>query len=324
MAPWRGDALKRGYRASGVFPIQEAGSVVGAINVYAAEAHFFTPDIVRLMQELAADVAFALDVFAEKRRREQAEHEIRRLNVELEHRVSERTRQLETANRELEAFSYSVSHDLRAPLRSIDGFSRVLSKNYYAQLDATGKDWLERVCRASQHMGHLIDDMLQLSMVARSSLHREWVDLSGIAEEMANDLRKTDPERQVRFTLQQGLSVQADPGLLRILMDNLLGNAYKFTGKKAEAEIEFGVCDIKGARTFFVRDNGAGFNMDYAHKLFGAFQRLHTMHEFEGTGIGLATVQRVIHRHNGRVWAEAKEGQGAAFYFTLPQRARET
>ena len=285
----------------------------------------------------------------------QNEAELKQLNLELERRVVERTRQLEAANEELESFNYSVAHDLRSPLRSIDGFSRVLSNKYHDQLDATGKDWLERVCRASQRMGCLIDDLLQLSQVARSTMMLEQVDLSKMAENVADDLRKINPERQVRFTLQQGLSVQADPGLLRAVMDNLLGNAYKFTGRKAVAEIEFGTCgidqdDLSGVgrvstrhdismgggvglkpdlqsgigeeRVFFVRDNGEGFNMEYAHKLFGAFQRLHTIGEFEGTGIGLATVQRVIQRHNGRVWAEAAEGQGATFYFTLPQRER--
>lgn len=254
----------------------------------------------------------------------QNEAELKQLNVELEHRVVERTRQLETVNEELESFNYSVAHDLRSPLRSIDGFSRVLSNKYHDQLDATGRDWLERICRASQRMGYLIDDMLQLSKVARSPLKLEQVDLSKMAEAVADDLRKTGPGRQVRFVVQQGLSAQADPGLLRTAMDNLLGNAYKFTGKKTEAEIEFGARNIDAENVFFVRDNGEGFNMEYAHKLFGAFQRLHSISEFEGTGIGLATVQRIIRRHNGKVWAEAIEGQGATFYFTLQQRARET
>ncbi len=332
--PWRDEAIKRGYRAFAAFPICEEGVAAGAINVYSAEENFFTPDIIQLMLELSADVSFALDVFAEKQRRELAEGEIRRMNTDLEHRVQERTRQLEAANKELEAFSYSVSHDLRAPLRSIDGFSRTLSRKYHDQLDATGRDWLERVCRASQHMGHLIDDMLKLSQVTRSPLKRERVDLSKIAENVMDDLRKAHPGRQVRFTLQQDLIAHADAGLMRIVMDNLLGNAWKYSGKKAEAEIGFGVCginpdnlsgvdpssDLGEKRVFFVRDNGAGFNMDYAHKLFGAFQRLHGTSEFDGTGIGLATVQRIIHRHHGEVWAEAEEGQGATFYFMLPQK----
>lgn len=258
----------------------------------------------------------------------QNEAELRQLNIELERRVLERTRQLESANEELETFNYSVAHDLRSPLRSIDGFSRVLSNKYRDQLDATGKDWLERICRASQRMGCLIDDMLQLSQVTRGPLRLEQIDLSKMAEAVADELRKTNPGRQVRFVVQQGLSVQADPGLMRAVMDNLLGNAYKFTGKKPDAEIEFGACDSPSGsaeeNTFFVRDNGEGFNMEHAHKLFGAFQRLHGIEEFEGTGIGLATVQRVIRRHHGKVWAEAIEGRGATFCFTLPRRGRET
>lgn len=323
MAPWREEAIKRGFLASAAFPVSEAGSVVGAINVYASETHFFVPDIVKLMQELAADISFSLDIFAEKSRREQAETGLKQLNLELERRVLERTRQLEMANKELEAFSYSVSHDLRAPLRSIDGFSQILLKTLHDQLDATGKDYLQRVRRASQRMGHLIDDLLHLSQVTRSPLKREPVDLSEMAEHVADDLRKTNSARRVRFVVQSGLYVQADPGLVRIMMDNLLGNAFKYTGKKAYAEIEFGKCDLDDEGVFFVRDNGDGFNMDYVHKLFGTFQRLHGADEFEGTGIGLATVQRIIHRHNGRVWAEGKESRGATFYFTLPQREME-
>ena len=323
MALWRDEAMRRGYRASGAFPISAASAVVGTISVYAVDAHFFTPDIAQLMLELAADMSFALDAFAEKERRERAEGELKQLNLELENRVQERTHQLEVANKELEAFSYSVSHDLRAPLRSIDGFSQILSKKYQAQLDATGNDYLQRVRRASQRMGHLIDDLLRLSQVTRSSLKREQVDLSAMAESIAGELRKTTPGRQVNFVLQQGLSVYADPGLLRVAMTNLLGNAYKFTGKKTDAKIEFGRCEYKGERAFFVRDNGDGFNMGYAHKLFAAFQRLHGESEFEGTGIGLATVSRIIHRHHGKVWAEGKEGQGATFYFTLPGAMRE-
>ncbi|WP_435627189.1 MASE3 domain-containing protein [Candidatus Ferrigenium straubiae] len=324
MMPWRDGARMRGFRASAAFPIREAGIVVGAMNVYAAETQFFTADIVSLMLELAADISFSLDAFTERECRERAETELKQLNLDLERRVKERTRQLEIINKELEAFSYSVSHDLRAPLRSIDGFSHILLKNYHDKLDATGRDYLQRVCRASQRMDRLIDDLLQLSQVARGPLRREPVDLSEVAEHVADDLFRANPERQVRLILQPGMPVRADAGLMRIVMDNMLGNAWKYTGKKAEAEIEFGKCTIDGEEVFFVRDNGDGFNMDYVHKLFGTFQRLHGADEFEGSGIGLATVQRIIHRHNGRVWAEGKEGQGATFYFTLPQRVRKT
>jgi light-regulated signal transduction histidine kinase (bacteriophytochrome) len=280
-------------------------------------------DIIALMLELAADISFSLDTFAGNARREQAEAELKQLNIDLERRVQERTRQLELANKELEAFSYSVSHDLRAPLRSIDGFSQILLKTCHGQLDETGRDYLQRVRRASQRMGYLIDDLLKLAQVARCTLKRELVDLSGLAEQVVEELRKAYPERGVQFVSQPGLSVQADAGLLRIVLDNLLGNAWKYTGKKTEAKIEFGRRDIDGESVFFVRDNGEGFNIDYAHKLFGTFQRLHGADEFEGTGIGLATVQRIVHRHNGKVWAEGKESQGATFYFTLPQRERK-
>jgi PAS domain S-box-containing protein len=318
MAPWREQAITLGLRSSGVYPLYQAGQVVGTINVYAEEANIFTPDIEQLLREMAADISFALDAFTETERRKVAEVEIRRLNVELEGRVQERTRQLESINRELEAFSYSVSHDLRAPLRSIDGFSQILLKKYHEKLDATGQDYLNRVRRASQRMGQLIDDLLNLSQVTRSQVKREQIDLSAIASKAVEELRKTNPELRVQFTLQQGVTAYADASLLRIVMDNLLGNACKYSSKKPLAEIEFGTRDIDGECVFFVRDNGAGFNMDYVGKLFGAFQRLHAESEFEGTGIGLATVQRIIHRHHGKVWAEAKENEGATFYFTLP------
>lgn len=317
---WRDEAIKRGYKSSGVFPIRASKGTKGVITVYAAEIDFFTPDIVKVMLELATDSSFALDVIAEKEHREVAEIEIRKLNLELEQRVRQRTNQLEVINNELESFSYSVSHDLRAPLRSIDGFSQILLNRYQSMLDETGKDYLQRVRRASQRMGNLIDDLIKLSRVTRGDFKREIVDLSLLAKNVSDELLKLHPERKVKFILQPGLSVYADPGLVMIVMDNLLGNAFKFTGKKEYSEIEFGQCVINGENTFFIRDNGAGFDMTYAHKLFGAFQRLHNVSDFDGTGIGLATVRRIINGHNGKVWAEAKEGEGAVFYFTLPQK----
>jgi len=221
--------------------------------------------------------------------------------------------QLESANAELEAFAYSVSHDLRAPLRSLDGFSQALLEDYADRLDAQGMDYLQRVRSGSQRMAQLIDDLLNLSRVTRAQMRMGSVDLSALAEGIATELRKSDPSRRVEFAIASALVVQADPGLLGVVLENLLGNAWKFTGKRLGARIEVGVTPHNGRPTYVVRDNGAGFDMTYADKLFGAFQRLHRSGEFEGTGIGLATVQRIIHRHGGRIWAEAAPDQGATF-----------
>jgi len=224
---------------------------------------------------------------------------------------------LQTANKELESFSYSVSHDLRAPLRSIDGFSQALLEDYGESLDETGNDHLQRVRAATQRMGQLIDDLLQLSRISRLVSECQRVDLSAIAREIIREFREKCPQRAVEVTIQDGLGADGDPRLLRIVLENLLSNAWKFTSKKKHAHIEFGSGVHNGASAFFVRDDGVGFDMVYADKLFGAFQRLHSVVEFEGTGIGLATVQRIIHRHGGQVWAEGTLNQGATFYFTL-------
>jgi PAS domain S-box-containing protein len=243
--------------------------------------------------------------------------EIRQLNVELEQRVFERTAQLEASNKELESFSYSVSHDLRAPLRSIDGFSLSLLEDCADKLDARGKDYLRRVRDATQRMGRLIDDLLSLARVTRSEMRREPVELSVLARSIAADLKKTQPDRQVTFVIADEVVANGDVDLLRVALENLLGNAWKFTSKRPGTKIEFGFTKQNGKLIYFVRDDGAGFDMAYAGKLFEPFQRLHSAKEFEGTGIGLATVKRVIRRHGGRVWAESAVGQGATFYFTL-------
>jgi PAS domain S-box-containing protein len=227
------------------------------------------------------------------------------------------TAQLEAANAELDAFAYSVSHDLRAPLRSIDGFSQALLEDYAGRLDAAGQDYLQRVRAATQRMATLIDDLLNLSRVTRSEMTIAPVDLSQLARELATELASGDPERHVEIVIAPDVAVRADRGLLRVVLHNLMGNAWKFTGKRNDARIEIGVVAADGERAYYVRDNGAGFDMAYATKLFGAFQRLHRTTEFPGTGVGLATVQRIIHRHGGRVWAESAVGRGATFYFTL-------
>jgi PAS domain S-box-containing protein len=249
-----------------------------------------------------ATIAFARDSTAS-----------RRLRRELEEAHAAAT----AAIRELEAFSYSVAHDLRAPLRSVDGFAQALAEDYGHLLDEEGRDYLERVRAAAQRMGHLIDDLLALSRLSRVELRRERVELGALAQEAAARLRQAEPERQVALEVAAGLIVEADPRMLAVVFDNLLGNAWKFTRPRPVAHVEVGAVRGPGGAAYFVRDDGVGFDPQYASSLFSPFKRLHGAREFEGTGIGLATVARVIQRHGGRVWAESSPGAGATFYFTL-------
>jgi light-regulated signal transduction histidine kinase (bacteriophytochrome) len=250
--------------------------------------------------------------------RQQAEQAVVTLNQGLQKAIVD----LKAVNRELESFSYSVSHDLRAPLRSIDGFSQALLEDCSNQLDDSGQDYLHRIRNATQRMGHLIDDLLNLSQVTRSEMHLEPVNLSLIASNICTELQRSQPERQVEFTVQPGLFVEGDARLLHVLLTNLLNNAWKFSSKNPHARIEFGILSTPTDNpVYFVRDNGVGFDMAFANKLFGPFQRLHSANEFPGNGIGLATVQRIARRHGGRTWAEGALEEGATFYFTLKPEA---
>ena len=260
-------------------------------------------------------ILLAIEDVTEKKK---AQEELRRMNAELESRVRERTAQLEASNKELEAFCYSVSHDLRAPLRAIDGFSQELLTSYTGRLDDKGRHFLERIRAGSQRMAQLIDDILLLSRLSRGDLQYQPIDLSGMAREVADDLRHREPGRDVTFIIEPGVHGFGDSRMLRLVLENLIGNAWKFTAKRPRATIAFGRSESQGGPAYFVRDDGAGFDMAFAGKLFGAFQRLHSDRDFPGAGIGLAIVQRVIHRHDGRVWGEGAVERGATFSFTLP------
>jgi len=238
-------------------------------------------------------------------------------NEVLESRVEERTRELAASNQELEAFSYSVSHDLRAPLRTIDGFSLALEEDFGEKLDAQGKDYISRVRNGVQRMGTLIDSLLQLSRVTRSDVQRELIDLSQIATLVFREIQASDPVHEVNWIAQPGVMAEADPRLMRIAFENLVGNAWKFTARTPNATVTFGSSLQNGKTVYFLRDNGAGFDMTYVDRLFNAFQRLHGEREFKGSGIGLATVSRIIRRHHGSIWAEGEPGKGATFFFTL-------
>jgi PAS domain S-box-containing protein len=292
---------------------QEKGSIRNEefhVRTKSGKIHIvlFSTEVVNIGEE-PHSIAMTLDITEQKEAEGKLQEAISRLE--------QSSTQLAATNKELEAFSYSVSHDLRSPLRSIDGFSQALLEDYQEKLDETGRDYLKRLRNASQKMGDLIDGILKLSRLTRSETHQEPTNLSVLAEEIANRLQEIQPERRVKFAIEKDVIANGDPQLLRVLLENLLGNAWKFTGKKPQGKIEFSTERNNGKKAYFIRDNGAGFDMTYAHKLFGAFQRLHEATEFPGTGIGLATVQRIINRHGGSIWAEGAVGKGATFHFTL-------
>ncbi len=276
-------------------------------------------------RDAKGEIVRSMAVLVDVTERKQAKEALQKAHDELEIRVQERTAELSEANEllankneELESFAYSVSHDLQAPLRSIDGFSKALLEDCADKLTDSGKDFLNRVRAASQRMGHLIDDMLHLSRVSRREMIPKKIDLSAMAKAITRELHEEQSERQVTFVITPDVEVSGDVHLLRIALENLLDNAWKYTSKHPRAKIEFGVTEHEGKKAYFVRDDGAGFDTKFVGKLFGPFQRLHRSNEFEGNGIGLATVQRIIHRHGGRVWAEGAVEKGATFFFTLP------
>jgi light-regulated signal transduction histidine kinase (bacteriophytochrome) len=316
-------------RANLVVPLLQGRHLWGLLCIHQCRApRQWQPLEIEFVEQIADQLAIALkqaELVAELRsevlERQQAEQRAQEFNQGLQQAIIELT----AVNKELEAFSYSVSHDLRAPLRSIDGFSQALLEDYLEQLDATGQDYLRRIRTATQRMGQLIDDLLTLARVTRSDFHSQAVDLSQIASSICTHLQQIEPTRQVEFGLQTGLVARGDTQLLYLVLENLINNAWKFTSKQPQPKIEFGAIPQENhSITYFVRDNGVGFEMTFVDKLFKPFQRLHGMQEFAGNGIGLATVQRIIHRHGGQVWAEAGLNQGATFYFTLGTAGIET
>ena len=308
----RNRCIHVGFRSLALVPLRAGDEILGLLHLADCGTDRFTPESVDFFEGLGASIGLALQA-------KRAQEEILRLNTELEQRVAVRTAQLEATNKELEAFSYSVSHDLRAPLRAIDGFSHIIVEDESEALSEAGRENLARVRIAAQRMGQLIDALLALSRASRKELNIGRVDVSGLASGILAGLREQDPARHVRAQIAEGCTAVSDVDLVDVVLTNLLGNAWKFTGGREEAHIEFGETSLDGERVFYVRDDGAGFEAAYADKLFQPFQRLHPAEDFPGTGIGLATVRRIVARLGGRCWAEAELEKGATFYFTLPE-----
>lgn len=317
MQPIQEGLRRRGLHSAVAYPLRIGPHVVAALKLYSADKGHFDAQLQELVTGMASDVSFALEVYEMEEVRREAEEELGQLSAELSRRVELRTAELQAANRELETFSYSVSHDLRSPLSTIHGFTSMVLKKNADKMDAGSISMLERVKTSAERMAQLIDELLRLSGVSRQALHLQEVDLSELAHKVVDVLRQSDPARQIEVTIAPGLRQMADPGLVRIVLDNLLGNAWKYTGKTDRPVVGFSGERVGTQTVYMVSDNGAGFDMQHADKLFTPFQRLHGAEEFAGSGIGLSIVERIVTRHGGRIWAESTPGQGAVFRFTL-------
>lgn len=319
MSPWRNEAMERGYKSSIALPIKINNEVIGAFTIYASEKDFFNQQEINLLLDMTSSISYSLEMLDHEELRKEAEDEIIKLNIELEKRVNQRTLELESAYKDLEAFSYSVSHDLRAPLRHITGFVDILNKNIYHTLDEKNKTYLKIIYNSATKMKDLIDAILSFSRLGRTMLSKTNVNVDVLVKEVLELFEVDIKNRQIEIKINNLPHIMADYNLLKTVYINLISNAIKFTSKKDFTLIEIGSEDNNNEYIFYVKDNGSGFDMSYKDKLFMLFQRLHSDNDFEGTGLGLANINKIIQKHGGKTWAIGKVDNGATFYFTLPK-----
>ena len=307
--PWREEAVKRGYNSSVVIPLLHKGKAFGAISIYSEKTDPFTESEMRLLSELADDLSYGIQSIR-----------LRNALMEKDEALQQHAKQLETVNKDLESFSYSISHDLRSHLFTIKCFGELLLKNHLNNLDIPDQDFLKHIINSSDKMNELIDNMLRLAKISSQKIIHEEIDLSAIASSIINELYLTEPTRNVQVEIAQNIKTTGDSHLVKIALSNLFGNAWKYTSKTPDARVEFGALEKDCHSIFFLRDNGAGFNMKFAEKIFEPFVRMHSESEFSGTGIGLAIVKKVIEKHYGTIWCESEPGKGTTFYFELPKK----